>query len=566
MSRCSLLLPAATLLFSVAPIALPPAAFAQTGPSGWKTEAVGKNAVMTPPDLAPGEFYQIVVFPRQSQGKALITDFLDAFSNKDVAGRGKVQAQPPPASAKDHTFATAVRGFVTPQGAVRIALYMAFCVDGDNARVVGILSSAQGDLLTRYQEQQVAVIQYVVTKEKTDAEASGRGLALEKLPTTPEGMTPGGKIVPGIYAGNAVYSDDGKIRDRYRLYLYASGEFLLCDAAGEKVEFGDGDYFYDSITGKMAIGRTFHLNNSSYKPDEDFCLYGHGADGKPYIHASSYRGFGWQTTILRYVGPLDRPSPKQAEAQQAAQEAEAKRYKFVTAPGKGVHLAQIAGVLYHQTLKQGDGVSSKSETYLLLKDGTIHDGLPVAPDELDVSLSRRREPEKWGRWRKQGSVYAAAWPDQPNHFEPLQGEMALPAQRGERLAGRFGTGSTSGSMVFGGGWNLWGVTFSPGDRFLKDRQGGYSSGSLGQTMNGFSADTAYDDEGSSTLAISPGVSVSASSKKPGGHRGGTYSLSGYTLTLRYEDGRVARLPFFFTSAKRSGIYFEGTNMTHDDGK
>jgi len=412
-------------------------------------------------------------------------------------------------------------------------------------------------------------LHYVVTREKADAESSGRGLALEKLPTTPAGMTPGGKLVPGIYAGNAVYSDDSKIRGRYRLYLFASGEYSMCDADGVEIrDLGAGNYGYDTITGKMNLANytVYSLYNNRSDPNDQFCLYGHGADGKPYLHAGENRGFSYLTTILRYVGPLDRLSPKQAEAQKAAQETEEKRYKFVTAPGKGVQAAQIAGVLYHLTVKQGDGVSSKSETYLLLKDGTIHDGLPVAPDELDVSLSRRREPEKWGRWRKQGSVYAAAWLDQPNHFEPLQGEMALPAQRGERLAGRFGTGSTSGSMVFGGGWNLWGVTFSPGDRFLKDRQGGYSSGSLGQTMNGFSADTAYDDEGSSTLAISPGVSVSASSKKPGGHRGGTYSLSGYTLTLRYEDGRVARLPFFFTSAKRSGIYFEGTNMTHDDGK
>lgn len=564
MSRKPILLLLCAFLLTVVGMR-PPQVSAQAEPSGWKTEAVGKNAVMTPPDLAPGEFYQIVVFPRQSQGKAVITDFLDAFANKDVAGRGKVQGQPAPASAKNHTLAMITRVFVTAQGAVRVALYLAISMDGENARVVGIVSSGS-DLLTRYQDQQGAVLKYVVTKEKADAEASGRGLALEKLPTTPEGMTPGGKIVPGIYAGNAVYSDDGKIRDRFRLYLYASGEFLLCDAAGEKVEFGDGDYFYDSITGKMAIGRTFSLNNNSFDPNDKFCLYGRGADGKPYLHARDNRGFGYLTTILRYVGPLDRPSPKQAEAQKAAAEAEAKRYKFVTAPGKGVQAAQIAGVLYHQTLNQGDGVSSKDETYLLLKDGTIHDGLPVPPDEMDVSLSRRREPEKWGRWRRQGAAYVAAWPDQPNHFEPLQGEMALPARRGERLAGRFGTGSTSGSMITGGGWNLWGVTFQPGERFLKNRRGGYSSGSLGQTMNGFSADTVYDDEGASTLAISPGASVSTSSKKPGGHRGGTYSLSGYTLTLRYDDGRVAHLPFFFTSAKRNGIYFEGTNMTLDSSK
>ncbi len=566
MKHCSLFVPAAILpVLAVSAAALSPAALAEAGPSGWKTVAVGKNVVMTPPDLQPGEFYQIVVFPRTSQGGAAITDFLDAFARKDVAGRGKVQGQPEPASAKSHTVASATRVFVTPQGASRVALYVAVSLDGENVRVVGIVSSG-GDLLTRYRAQEAAVSKYVVSKEKADAVASGRGLSVEKLPPTPTGMKPGGKIVPGIYAGNAVTDNDGKIRDRLRLYLYASGEYLLCNSAGEKVRFGDGDYSYDPITGKMSVGRTFSLNNNRFEPDEEFCLYGHGADGKPYIHASDYRGYGSVVTILRYVGPTDRPSPRQQEASKAAADAEARRYKYVTAPGKGVPASQIAAIVHNQTLKTGAGVSSTDDVYLLLRDGTVHDGLPVPPDTMDISLSRRREPQKWGHWRKSGSKYLVSWPDSANHFAPLAGETARPAPPGQHLSGRFGTGETSGSSVFGGSYRLWGVTFTPAGRFLKDSRGGASSGSLGQTMNGTSVDTTYDDDGSYTSAITPSTVVGAGNKKPAGHRGGTYSLSGYVLTLHYDDGRVARLPFFFTSPKHDQIYFEGANLAFDNGK
>lgn len=566
MSRCPLLLPAATLLFSVAPIALPPAALAETGPSGWKTVAVGKNAVMTPLDLAPGEFYQITVYPRQPLGGAAITDFLDAFVGKDMAGRGKVQGEVIPAAATNHTVASAARVFVTPQGALRGAMYNAVSIDGENVRVISIASSVTGDILTRYQAQVTAVIKYVVEKEKTDAQESGRGqMPQEDLPPTPAGMTPGGKVVPGIYAGNAVYQ--GEIRRRFRLYVYASGEFSMCDANGVEIYvYGAGNYDYDAITGKMDLGHltAFSLYNSRLGADDAFCLYGRGTDGKPYIHSEENLGFGRQTTILHYIGPPNRPSPKQAEAQKAAAAAEAKRYKFVTAPGKGVPPAQIVGVM-HKYVFQAIG-PGRMDVYLLLKDGTIHDGLPVPPDELDVAQSRRREPENWGRWRRQGADYLAAWPDHPGKFEQIRGQVVVPARPGERITGRFSTGATSGSTVFGGSWSIWGVTFSPDGRFLKDRQGGSSSGSLGSTLNDFSVDTTYGDDGATTSFSSPGAVGHASSKKPGGHRGGTYSLSGYTLTLRYDDGRVAHLPFFFTSAKRNGIYFEGTNMTLDSSK
>ncbi len=208
----------------------------------------------------------------------------------------------------------------------------------------------------------------------------------------------------------------------------------------------------------------------------------------------------------------------------------------------------------------------EDETYLLLKDGTLKDGLPVAPDEMDASLSRRREPVKWGRWRKQRTQVLAAWPDRPNHYEALVGTMAIAGKPGERLSGRYAAGSTTGSSLMGGSYRIWGVTFTPDGRFKKDNRGGSSSGTFGQTMNDFSVDTAYNDEGSVTSFSTPSTVGYARRKTKGSNRAGTYTISGYTLVLHYDNGRVARLPFFFASEKRKQLFFDGDMLSLDDPK
>ena len=113
---------------------------------------------------------------------------------------------------------------------------------------------------------------------------------------------------------------------------------------------------------------------------------------------------------------------------------------------------------------------------------------------------------------------------------------------------------------------MWGVTFTRDGRFVKDNRGGSSSGSLGTTMNDFSVNSTYDDDGSVTSFSSPGAVGYAKNKKRGSSRAGTYTINGYTLTLHYDSGKTAQLPFFFEDAKRDQVYFEGALLAHDDGK
>ncbi len=563
LSRCFAALAAAALLPM---FFLPPTARAQA-PAGWTAQTAGTQTIYTPPDLKPGELYRVIVFPRMAMKGAVITDFLDAFSAKETAALGTAADQER-STARSHNFATLVRVFASKGGETRLLQNSAISVDRENVRVVSIVASQDLAAFKRHTPEYKALLMTLIDREKADALASGRGLSVEKTADAPGGMIPGGPIEPGIYAGNGVYSDDGKIGNRYRVYLYASGEYLICDEKGEEYEFGHGEYGYDPITGKLQMGITFTFNNNPTDPEDEFCLYGKDAGGKPYIYARSNRGYGYLTVILNYAGPTDKPSHKQQEAAKAAADAEARRYKYVTAPGKGIPMAQIAGVFHHYDVQTTafSGMTVQDESYLLLKDGTVHDGLPVSPDEMDAALSRRREPEKWGRWRRDGTKILASWPDRPNHFEALIGNMAVAGTPGERLSGRYGAGSTSGSSLLGGSYRLWGVTFTRDGRFLKDSRGGASSGSLGETMNDFSVNSTYDDDGSVTSFSSPGAVGYAKNKKRGSSRAGTYTINGYTLTLHYDSGKTARLPFFFDSAQKTQLYFDGDTLGKDDEK
>ncbi len=231
------------------------------------------------------------------------------------------------------------------------------------------------------------------------------------------------------------------------------------------------------------------------------------------------------------------------------------RYPYTVPPGKGVPNSKIAAVVYQGGTLM-NGFIYGTNAYLLLADGTVHEGLDVPPDELDVARSRQGEPKKWGRWRKDGKEYALAWPGKPGVFEvPSMSWTVFPAKPGERINTRY-QGAVSGGSVFTGGYySIWGVKFTPDGRFTKDLRGGSSAGGLGSDV---SVSTTYDNDGSTASFSTPDAVGLAHSKPKGRANAGTYSVSGYTLTLHYDDGRAVRLPFFFGGKERDCIFFEGS--------
>ena len=251
--------------------------------------------------------------------------------------------------------------------------------------------------------------------------------------------------------------------------------------------------------------------------------------------------------VRRAVSPTGKDAPTPGE----------KPYPWTVAPGKGLRPAQIAALIYCTDYGSVSGIPIE-QVVLLLRDGTAFKDLPCAPDQLDVTRSRANDAARWGLWKPQGDQYLVSWAGAP--FEKLPslglGFPMTPGAPGTRLSGRYGAAR---SASFGGDWQMsWGVTFDASGRFTRDRQGG-SNFSVGGGDSATDVTTTYNQNGSSATASGSGVAATAGQKsQPNGDLTGTYSVDGFNLTLRYDNGQVAHLPFFFLSPQHEGIWFDGS--------
>ena len=541
-------------------------AVAQTAPAGWTADDTRVGAVTyTPGDLKPGEVYNVTVYDSEALSGKTVSEWLTEFASRGNARPGALSG---PLNVKSGGMLTTGNGVFTGANGQKVAgIFLGFTADGgENAYMTRVVFSGQAGLFDRYKTQTGQITNALVARAKREA-----GGKIAQAPRgLPKGMALGGKLQPGVYVGTQYRGDE--LGRRFRVYLYPGGEYRVCDQNDKDYDYNDGTVEYNPNNGKLTISRSFDLTNSSIDPDEDFCFYGRDEKGKPFIYAENDHGVSVYRTLLRYAGPPSKPSVSAEQQAKAAAEAEAKRYKYVTAPGKGVPMSRIEAVVHHYDVEMysagvnGMGSNVTDEAYLLLKDGTIHDGLPVAPDQLDVSLSRRREPEKWGHWRKEGNKYLVAWADKPGQYKPLPGKKVLPGAPGTGLQGRWGTGSSEASIA-GSSYRLWGVTFTRDGRFKKDNRGGTTNGTFMQQGGQMAINSTYDDEGSVTSATNSNIAVMRKRRSnPNGDKEGTYSINGYSLTLNYDNGSVARLPFFFGDPTHETLWFEGNQLALDDKK
>ncbi|WP_276485338.1 hypothetical protein [Paraflavitalea pollutisoli] len=195
----------------------------------------------------------------------------------------------------------------------------------------------------------------------------------------------------------------------------------------------------------------------------------------------------------------------------------------------GLKPAQIKGMIMHlEYTMSGVGGMMVAEyaPYLLLTDGTIYNDPIISPYKFDVAKSRQLEPKKWGTWKEVGKTIVTAWPNKEREKDKAetwekQWFWARPAAPNEKIKGSYKTISGGGNTAMGGNVMIISAT-----DLTFNEQGQFTKASVGGGSN--SGDF--------------GVSSSTYAHK---EAAGTYTLNGYSLELKYNNGKVESKSFYF---------------------
>ena len=500
-----------------------------------------------PQDIGDRVFMLSVLTPLPDGGKRS-ADWLTAVAPQFAGQYGKVLEHGTAEQAGDLANMTYR---VEVQGKPLHINFTAFPAGDGKMRLVQLLSEEDATLLQRYQDGAKAIIAglYVEgegdgataapasTADTTTASSSSSSRAATVASSTGssgtsavkggiddgkefiqtfkmDGLTPGGDLAFGDYQC-AVQTEGGM---KFTLSLYDNGQYRV---SGNSESTGEFQYERD---GRINISSERFLYNYDYDDEpKEIAFFFRGKNGETGI-------YGQQLTsgiinICQYQGASKEPSPSQQAAQKAAADAEAARFKWVTAPGKGVQPDEIEAVMFYGYNSYGWGVSFEEEQRLVLKDGWAYDNLRVPPADLDVAASRKNEPELWHKWRKNGKDYEiekdSAWKKLPGH--PVRG-----AKTGETLSRNY-TYSASGGDYYGGYALFKTLKFKP--------DGTFDSSDYGSTHANSNGLGQINSEGIGNGAISHGASSS--------NDRGRYKLDGYTIEMTYPDGTTARQLFFF---------------------
>jgi hypothetical protein len=546
--------PAATLLSLICLSAPLPGVAQSALPQGWRVTPLDSTRYgvrrIEATGLPAAESMTIREGPLRPLSGATIDSWLASTVADEPAPDGRWVAPARVSNVRDGMIATVAREYLSTSGVRGGRIHIGVAAGEQQARLltltvssVAMLQLARGAAARAFMTELATATMTprrmgagVAAGQTTPTSTSSESLAA--MPPSRQEIRPGGALTPGRYTGVMV-NNDGKIIVRYDVTLFPNGEYAA--ASGDNLLDSAGTYRYSAATGRLDIDGK--LYNNSYRPDEDFCFFGRDSRGDPVIYAEDFYGVGTFRALLRRVSDVDREPPSVLLATRNAARAEADRYKHVTAPGAGLRSGDIEAVYYEwKQVYEIDGLKFREEIFLLLTDGTVRRGLPVAPQDLDVTSSKRSEPESWGRWRKVGASYEFAFPS-AGGFARKQGYVVTPARPGINLQGTYDGSSSSQIPGGAGAWSKFGVAFMPGARFEKFRSGGMgmTSGS-GDTRT--TSAVVYDDKGSAGSVTSPVFGGGSSRTTPDtGNRRGTYHVEGYAIILTYDNGRIERLPF-----------------------
>jgi hypothetical protein len=206
------------------------------------------------------------------------------------------------------------------------------------------------------------------------------------------------------------------------------------------------------------------------------------------------------------------------------------REVFRVEPGKGIRPEEIEGVYTRMNWSLsgvGGSMVAEWDPYLVLKDGWFYSDPLLAPECFNAKLSREKEPQKWGKWKKEGMAFVVEWleerPDGTKTARYADLTRLDAAPKGARLRGEISAMRGGGNTAFGGNTAIAAVrsyTFFPDGRFI-----------FGATVGGGGGND-YSGEG-------PNVAFSSTAAD----KRGRYEVGAWGLVLTFETGEVRPLLF-----------------------
>ena len=527
-------------------------------PDGWEksTDRSQRATAFTMSDLDAEETLVVKFYQREpldlKQGIEQWLDFRMTTGRPPLGGKW---IKPAEIVRQSGNMADGSREFEV-DGKKHVLKGLAVGVDNVHVRFAAIIRSDSA-AVRKHQSDSSQLLYKLFEVEKQTALKEGRGTDIEANPPKVKNLTAGGRIKSGRYVGNAVNTRTKKAATSYQLLVFENGEYEISKPDQRKPD--SGRLVYSNATGRLNICDGFE--NSTYRPGDEYCVYGKEKTGKFVIFS---RDGAWQRKLV-WVSENDQPSPSEVARAKEIAKAEAQRYKHVVEPGKGINDDEIEVVLYAwETNYRSGAVQLDNESFLLMKDGRVLDGLPTAPDSLDLAASRSREPDRWGWWKKEkDGRYNFAWPVRPRDYRQPGGKqvIGLPFKKGARLDGDFGSTATQTMIASGySSVQYWGIKLSRNGRFLKYRNG---STQIGGVPGSPALTTAmWDDEGAVTATLSESVTAQSKSKNNRlmTDRMGSYELDGYRLTLKFDDGHSEHHGTF-TDAGQKVVWFEGSRLS-----
>ncbi|HEU0035248.1 MAG TPA: DUF6683 family protein [Kofleriaceae bacterium] len=193
----------------------------------------------------------------------------------------------------------------------------------------------------------------------------------------------------------------------------------------------------------------------------------------------------------------------------------------------------IEGVGFYTVTKMGVGgyPYMVPEPIVLFRNGDALLDVAGLGDPGGLDAHRTAHPDEWTRWRRQdGKVERMT----KRGWKALEWKKLIPRPpRGFTLEGHYAHLSGGGNVAVGGN-----VTIAVWRNYHFDRAGYFSS----------------DGGGGS---VSPGVTTSAQRAAAGGR----YEIAGYTLVLRYDDGRVEQRGIVVDPKSTDTVWIDGTAYT-----